>query len=120
MTTSDPPVLVVKDANIIIDLANVGLLELWFSLGIPTITTDLVVLELRKGSQWEAVKPLIDSGFLVVEEFDIPDHERPAHNSNKFNWLEFCPIGNLWSFFISSSFRATFSKGCTLKTCKVR
>lgn len=70
MTSDSTPILVVKDANIIIDLANVGLLELWFSLGIPTITTDLVVLELRRGSQWGLVKPLIDAGVLGVVEFD--------------------------------------------------
>jgi len=69
MTPPRAPCLVVKDANIIIDLANVGLLELWFSLGIPTVTTDFVAMELRKGSQWAVVEGLIESGLLRVVEF---------------------------------------------------
>ncbi len=70
MTPPRRPWLVVKDANIIIDLANVGLLELWFSLGIPTVTTDFVALELRMGSQWSMVEGLIGAGLLRVVEFE--------------------------------------------------
>lgn len=56
-----------------IDLTNVGLLELWFSLGIPTVTTDFVAMELRKGSQWTVVEGLIDAGLLRVVEFEPPE-----------------------------------------------
>lgn len=35
----------VKDANVLIDMTEADLLDLWFNLGIPTHTTDLVMAE---------------------------------------------------------------------------
>ena len=43
--------LVVKDACLLIDLVEVGLLETWFQLGIPTHTTDLVLAEVKSYRQ---------------------------------------------------------------------
>lgn len=62
--------VVVKDANIIIDLVNAGLFEMWFELGIETLTTDFVVDELRKGRQWSDVESVIQTRKLVVLSFD--------------------------------------------------
>lgn len=45
----------VKDACVLIDLANGGLLESWFQLGIETHTTDLVLRQVMKDSQGESV-----------------------------------------------------------------
>jgi len=39
----------VQDANILIDLELANLFDAWFSLGIETHTTDLVVREIRRG-----------------------------------------------------------------------
>ena len=66
-STDDP--LVIQDANIIIDLYNAGLLECWFSLNIPTITSDMVEQELQAGGQWSGIKPFIESSELRVVEF---------------------------------------------------
>ena len=41
--------IAVKDANILIDLELMGLFDLWFQLPYETLTTSLVVQELRKG-----------------------------------------------------------------------
>lgn len=41
--------IAVQDANILIDLELANLFDAWFSLGIETHTTDLVVREIRRG-----------------------------------------------------------------------
>jgi hypothetical protein len=56
----------VKDACILIDLANGGLLEAWFQLGIETCTTDLVLRQVKADNQWQAVKAFVDAGLLLV------------------------------------------------------
>jgi predicted nucleic acid-binding protein len=61
--------LVIQDANIIIDLHNAGLLEHWFSLEVPTMTSDMVEQELQAGSQWEGIKFFITSNKLQVVDF---------------------------------------------------
>ena len=61
--------LIVKDANIVIDLVNAGLLATWFELSLQTITTDFVESELKRGSQWGDVEPLVKSGQLKVIGF---------------------------------------------------
>ncbi len=45
----------VKDANVLIDLEIAGLLDLWFQLGHQTITTDLVIGQLKTGRHREAL-----------------------------------------------------------------
>jgi predicted nucleic acid-binding protein len=41
--------IAVKDANVFIDLEAMGLLDLWFQLGITTLTSSFVVMELEDG-----------------------------------------------------------------------
>jgi hypothetical protein len=45
----------VKDANVFIDLESMGLLDLWFQLGIETITSSFVVMELENGGHHNAL-----------------------------------------------------------------
>ena len=47
--------LAVKDANVFIDLESMGLLDLWFQLGIETITSSFVVMELEDGDHQNAL-----------------------------------------------------------------
>ncbi|MFT4176773.1 MAG: hypothetical protein QM627_08950 [Luteolibacter sp.] len=61
--------LVIKDSSVVIDLVNAGLFQVWFALGIRTMTTDFVESELRNGAQWAEVAPLIAEGLLTVESF---------------------------------------------------
>lgn len=56
----------VKDACVLIDMANGGLLDLWFQLGIETHTTDLVVRQVKTDQQWQMVSTFIDAGTLKV------------------------------------------------------
>ena len=69
MVTTADRIVAIKDANVVIDLVEAGLFKVWFSLGIHTITTDIVIKELSEGSQWEYVYPIIEEGLLGVEEF---------------------------------------------------
>lgn len=57
----------VKDACVLIDLANGGLLDAWFQLGIETFTTDLVLRQVKTEHQWQAVSPFIEAGLLEIE-----------------------------------------------------
>jgi hypothetical protein len=57
----------VKDACVLIDLANGGLLEAWFKLGVETYTTDLVLRQIKDEKQWAAVEPFVKSGLLKAE-----------------------------------------------------
>jgi hypothetical protein len=54
----------VKDANILIDLVNGGLLELCLRLPYEFVTTDLVLLQLEVEAQWFVVQPFVESGAL--------------------------------------------------------
>jgi hypothetical protein len=56
----------VKDACVLIDLANGGLLDAWFQLGIETHTTDLVVRQVKTDRHWQAVSVFIKAGLLKV------------------------------------------------------
>jgi len=69
---SPSDIVIVKDANIIIDLINGDLLAAWVKLGITTYTTDMVESELKRGAQWEKVEILIASGSIVIESL-TPD-----------------------------------------------
>lgn len=57
----------VIDACVLIDLANGGLLEAWFQLGIETHTTDLVLRQVKKDHQGQAVTAFVEAGRLKVE-----------------------------------------------------
>jgi hypothetical protein len=56
----------VKDACVLIDLANGGLLEAWFRLDIETHTTDLVLRQVRRDEQWQRVSGFVEAGWLKV------------------------------------------------------
>lgn len=56
--------IAVKDTSILIDLAEGDLLGLWFKLQIETHTTDFVLAELRKESQWQHVSVFVDAGLI--------------------------------------------------------
>ena len=56
----------VKDACVLIDLANGGLLEAWFQRGIETHTTDLVARQVKTDRNWQAVSGFIKAGLLKV------------------------------------------------------
>ena len=47
--------IAVKDANVFIDLELMGLLDLWFQLGIDTLTSSFVVMELEDGGHENAL-----------------------------------------------------------------
>ena len=61
--------LAVQDANVLIDLWDIGLLELIFDLKLEVHSTDLVVNEIRQEEQVGAVQKLIDEGKLLVHAF---------------------------------------------------
>jgi rRNA maturation endonuclease Nob1 len=45
----------IKDANVFIDLESMGLLDLWFQVGITTLTSSFVVMELEDGGHENAL-----------------------------------------------------------------
>lgn len=61
----------IKDANILIDLAKADILQEWFSLKYITITSDLVIHEIKDPIQRERVDYWILEGNLVVKTLDF-------------------------------------------------
>lgn len=60
--------IAVKDASILIDLAEGDLLGLWFRLEIETHTTDLVLQEVKQETQWRRVSPFVDAKLLQIHQ----------------------------------------------------
>lgn len=57
----------VKDACVLIDLANGGLIDAWFQLGIETHTTDLVIRQIKDEAQWQIVSGYVQAGLIKVQ-----------------------------------------------------
>jgi len=62
--------ITVKDASILIDLAEGDLLGLWFQLKVDTHTTDLVLREVKQETQWARVSAFVDAGLLQSHTSD--------------------------------------------------
>ena len=60
----------VKDANILIDLAQCGGLDAWFSLGIETYTTTLVLNEITDVNQRSQIQSYVRAQSLRVVDYD--------------------------------------------------
>lgn len=60
--------IVINDANILIDLFELDLLNAFFALSFDFLVTDLVLAELHL-AQAQALKPFIDAGKLAVKIF---------------------------------------------------
>ena len=68
--------IVVNDTNIFLDLYDIGLLDKFFQLPIRVHTVDLVINEITRPNQMQAIRMLIDKGMLVVKDYPattIPD-----------------------------------------------
>jgi predicted nucleic acid-binding protein len=66
----------VKDACVLIDLANGGLLAAWFELGIETHTTDLVLRQVKAERHWPLISGLVADGRLKVATLTGEEMER--------------------------------------------
>ncbi len=78
MTYGKLPEVAIQDANILIDLMNVGLLELVAELPITYLVPDLVVAELKDASQREVLQGAIKKGVVQHRGFDGTEMERIA------------------------------------------
>lgn len=56
--------IAIKDANILIDLANCDLVEACLRLPYEFVTTELVLLQLQQEAQWGAVEPFVATGLI--------------------------------------------------------
>ncbi|MCI0743779.1 MAG: hypothetical protein L0Y58_00085 [Verrucomicrobia subdivision 3 bacterium] len=63
----------VKDACVLIDLANGGLLDSWFELGFETHTTDFVINQVQREAQWRVVSGFVQAGLLKVETLNAAE-----------------------------------------------
>ena len=61
--------IIVNDTNIFIDLHSCGLLDSFFKLPYKVHTTDLVMSELTKGTQYKDVVTFCEQGHLTVKSF---------------------------------------------------
>jgi predicted nucleic acid-binding protein len=65
----------VKDANLIFDLFHGGVLDAWFALGYETITTSLVLVEIRNPEQRKQIEVYLSGGHLRIEDTLAEDWE---------------------------------------------
>lgn len=66
----------VQDANIIIDLIDCGLFELFFRLDLGVVTTSLVLAEISESSQKKACQTVVRKKWLNVVEISTLDYLR--------------------------------------------
>lgn len=59
--------VVIQDASVLIDLADCGLLDVWFGCGFDLRTTSLVLREVIRNNQKLHLQHYLDSGQLGVE-----------------------------------------------------
>jgi predicted nucleic acid-binding protein len=67
-------ILVVNDANILIDIIKLNLLPQFFGLKLKFYTTSFVLFELHDDQQ-EALEEFIDNNLLIIEELNPEDIE---------------------------------------------
>ena len=65
--------VVVKDATVLIDLGKCELLEAWFSLALPTLTTSFVWSEIRHAEQRRIIEPWVNNQTLKIVDFDAEE-----------------------------------------------
>lgn len=63
----------VKDANLILDLFNGSVLDAWFALGYETVTTSLVMVEIRDDAQKIQLSSYVSKGLLEIENTAAED-----------------------------------------------
>ena len=74
--------IAVKDANVLIDMAEADLLGLWFSLAIPTHTTDLVLDEVEQTGQRSQIVPFVSDNQLHIHSVTSADMIKTAILAN--------------------------------------
>ena len=70
--------IAIKDANILIDLANCDLVETCLRLPYAFVTTELVLLQLQQEAQWGAVEPFVASGLIRIATLSADEEYRLA------------------------------------------
>ncbi|MBE2181615.1 MAG: hypothetical protein IAE97_14210 [Chthoniobacterales bacterium] len=70
--------IAIKDANILIDLANCDLVEACMRLPYEFVTTELVLLQLRQEAQWAAVEPFVATGLIRTATLSADEEYRVA------------------------------------------
>lgn len=58
--------IAVKDANVFIDMELMGIFDLWVQLGIQTLTSSLIALELETGNHGEALAYIATKHITVL------------------------------------------------------
>jgi hypothetical protein len=86
--------VVVKDANILLDLVIGDILGPWLSLGYQTCTTHLVWSEISYTKQREKVVPYIESGQIGLRDIDGDDWDEIYSFSEKLGVS--VPDGSVW------------------------
>jgi hypothetical protein len=86
--------VVVKDANVLLDLMNGGILGTWLSLGYQNYTTHLVWNEVSQTGQRERVQPFIHSGLIQLRDIAASAWPEIYAFANEFGVS--VPDGSVW------------------------
>ncbi|GEM_PF-156506 len=91
--------LIVEDTNILIDLANIGLIDRCRQLEVSFHTTDMVVSELRDGKQRQIIGKHIGEGGLAVvtlQNRDFVEVTMAYHQMSRHTNLSMADVSVLW------------------------
>lgn len=67
MQVSNKPEIVIKDACILFDLVDLGLLQSFFLLEVQAYTTPQVIAEITDEEQWLEISAIINNGSLKID-----------------------------------------------------
>jgi rRNA maturation endonuclease Nob1 len=59
--------IVIQDASVLIEMADGGLLDVWFGLGFDLRTTSLILREISRKNQKLKLQPYVQNGQLQIE-----------------------------------------------------
>ena len=71
MSASAKVEVIIKDACILFDLLDLGLLESFYRLQLTVITTPEVIAEITDEEQLAEIEPYINKGFLQIDQFGV-------------------------------------------------
>lgn len=82
MSVSVKVEIVIKDACILFDLLDLGLLSDFYRLKFIVITTPEVIAEIVDEEQLSEIQPYIDNGHLQIDQFGVFEHILAIVESN--------------------------------------
>ncbi len=97
-------IVAVNDTNIIIDLYNIGLLEIFFNSGLDLHTTDFVIEEITNIEQRTLIKSFVEQEKLFVKAFSVDELLEISYFKEKQTSNVSITDCSVWKYALKNSF----------------